>query len=44
MLKLIKLYYTILSTISPKIASKAAFNMFQKVRKKDIRQREQPFL
>jgi pimeloyl-ACP methyl ester carboxylesterase len=43
MLKLIKLYYTILSVVSPKIASKTAFDLFQKVRKKDIRKREQPF-
>ncbi len=43
MLKLIRLYYTILSAVSPKTASKTAFKLFQKVRKKNIRQREQPF-
>ena len=43
MLKLIKLYYQILSVISPKIASNSAFELFQKVRKKDIRKREEPF-
>jgi len=43
MLKLIKLYYTLLSVLSPKLASKSAFELFQKVRKKDIRKREQPF-
>jgi len=43
MLKLIKIYYTILSFISPKLAANSAFKIFQKVRKKDIRKREQPF-
>lgn len=43
MLKLIKLYYSILSVVSPKTASNSAFELFQKVRKKDIRDREQPF-
>jgi pimeloyl-ACP methyl ester carboxylesterase len=43
MLKLIKFYYTVLSIVSPKTASKSAFQLFQKVRKKDIRVREQPF-
>jgi len=43
MLKLIKLYYTLLSILSPKLASNSAFELFQKVRKKDIREREQPF-
>jgi len=43
MLKLIKIYYTILSFISPKLAANSAFEIFQKVRKKDIRKREQPF-
>lgn len=43
MLKLIQLYYQIVSIISPKWAAKSAFSIFQKVRKKDIRTREQPF-
>ena len=43
MLKLIKFYFSILSIVSPKTASKSAFELFQKVRKKDIRKREQPF-
>jgi len=43
MLKLIKLYYSLLSTISPKLAANSAFKLFQKVRKKDIREREKPF-
>ena len=43
MLKLIKLYYTILSNISPKTAANSAFETFQKVRKKDIREREKGY-
>jgi len=43
MLKLIKTYYTILSFVSPKMAANSAFNIFQKVRKKSIRERERPF-
>jgi pimeloyl-ACP methyl ester carboxylesterase len=43
MLKLIKIYFTILSSISPKLAAQFAFNVFQKVRKKDIRDREKGF-
>lgn len=43
MLKLIKLYYTILSKISPKMAANGAFEIFKKVRKKDIREREKGF-
>jgi pimeloyl-ACP methyl ester carboxylesterase len=43
MLKLIKIYFTILSSISPKLAAQFAFNIFQKVRKKDIRDREKGF-
>ena len=39
MLKLIKLYFTILSKISPNLAAKGAFEIFKKVRKKDIRER-----
>ena len=43
MLKLIKIYYTLLSIISPNLAAKSAFLTFQKVRKKDIRNREKPY-
>ena len=43
MLKLIKLYFGTLSVLSPKIATNQAFELFQKVRKKDIREREKPF-
>lgn len=43
MLKIIKLYFIILSKISPKMAAKSAFEVFQKVRKKDIREREKGF-
>lgn len=43
MKQLIKPYFKTLSVISPNLASKRAFNMFQKVRKKDIRDREKPF-
>ncbi|HIP35270.1 MAG TPA: alpha/beta fold hydrolase [Crocinitomix sp.] len=43
MLKLLKLYFTILSQINPKLSSKQAFNLFQRVRIKKIREREKPF-
>jgi hypothetical protein len=43
MLKLIQLYFKILSNIAPKTAAKQAFNFFQKVRFKTIREREQVF-
>ena len=43
MLKIIRLYYFILSNIFPKMAANEAFEMFQKVRKKDIRERELQF-
>ncbi len=43
MMQLIKPYFKTLSAISPTLASKSAFEMFQKVRKKDIRDREKPF-
>ena len=42
-LEIIKIYYKIISNISPKIGGKLAFNLFQKVRKKDIRKREEQF-
>lgn len=41
--KLIKQYFKIYSAISPKMASRKAFQVFQKVRIKDIRDRERPF-
>lgn len=43
MIQLIKPYFKTLSAISPRLASKSAFEMFMKVRKKDIRDREKPF-
>jgi len=43
MLKIIQLYFSILSKISPKFAAKKAFEFFQTVRKKTIRDREKPF-
>jgi len=42
-MQLIKPYFKTLSAISPSLASKRAFEMFKKVRKKDIRDREKPF-
>jgi pimeloyl-ACP methyl ester carboxylesterase len=43
MMQLIKPYFKTLSAISPRLASKSAFEMFMKVRKKDVRDREKPF-
>lgn len=43
MLKLIHFYFSVLSYISPKLASKQAFNFFQTVRIKTIKKREKPF-
>ncbi len=43
MLKLIQTYYKFLSLISPQIAANSAFELFQKVRVKKIRDREKPF-
>lgn len=43
MLKLIKIYFQIISVISPKLATKRAFEMFTTVRQKNIRDREKPF-
>ena len=42
-LKLLRLYYKIVSNISPRLGGLMAFNLFQKVRKKDVRHREQSF-
>lgn len=42
-LKLIYIYFKTLSFISPSLAAKNAFKVFQKVRKKDIRQREEVY-
>ncbi|MFT4753841.1 MAG: pimeloyl-ACP methyl ester carboxylesterase [Salibacteraceae bacterium] len=39
----IKPYFKTLSVISPNLAAKSAFEMFKKVRKKEIRTREKPF-
>jgi pimeloyl-ACP methyl ester carboxylesterase len=43
MLNLIKIYYSFLSFLLPKQAANSAFLIFQKVRKKDIRNREKNF-
>ncbi len=42
-LKILKLYYKIISFLSPQLGGKLAFKLFQKVRKKDIRKREEGF-
>ena len=42
-LKLLRLYYKIISNISPRLGGWMAFNLFQKVRKKDVRKREESF-
>ena len=42
-LKIVKIYYQIISKLSPRLGGKMAFNLFQKVRKKDIRKREEKF-
>ena len=43
MLKLIRLYFKILSLISPTLAANSAFKVFQKIKIKNIRDREKPF-
>lgn len=43
MLKLIKFYFGTISIIYPTLATNQAFELFKKVRKKDIREREKPF-
>ena len=43
MMKLIKIYFRIVSFLSPRLAANQAFEVFCKVRKKDIRDREKPF-
>ncbi len=43
MIRLIKTYFQILSMLSPRLAAKQAFEVFCKVRKKDIRERERSF-
>jgi predicted alpha/beta hydrolase family esterase len=43
MLKLIKFYFGTVSIIYPTLATNHAFELFKKVRKKDIRDREKPF-
>ena len=42
-LKILKIYYKIVSFLSPKLGGKLAFKLFQKVRKKDISKREISF-
>lgn len=42
-LKILKFYYKTVSFLSPKLGGQLAFNLFQKVRKKDIRKREEQF-
>lgn len=41
--KLLKTYFGLYSTIAPKSAANTSFNLFQKVRKKDVRPREEAF-
>ncbi len=43
MVRVIKQYYKTLSAVSPKLAANSAFELFKKVRKKDIRDQEKPF-
>ncbi len=40
---LVKTYFGSVSAVSPKFAARNAFNLFQKVRKKSIREREEAF-
>lgn len=42
-LKILKFYYKIVSFLSPQLSGKLAFKLFQKVRKKDVRKREEAF-
>lgn len=42
-LMMIKTYFTISSLVNPEKAARKSFDIFQKVRKKEIRRREQPF-
>lgn len=41
--KLLKVYYKIISFLAPKLGGKIAFKLFQRVRKKNVRKREQGF-
>jgi hypothetical protein len=43
MIRIIKQYHKTLSIVSPSLAANSAFELFKKVRKKDIRDREKPF-
>jgi pimeloyl-ACP methyl ester carboxylesterase len=43
MIRVVKQYYKTLSAVSPKLAANSAFELFKKVRKKDIRDQEKPF-
>lgn len=42
-LKILKFYYKIVSFLSPQFGGKIAFKLFQKVRNKDVRKREEAF-
>ncbi len=42
-LKILKQYYRMISFLSPQLGGKLAFKLFQKVRNKDIRKREEVF-
>lgn len=42
-LKIVTVYYQVISYLSPKLGGKSAFKLFQKVRKKEIRKREKVF-
>jgi pimeloyl-ACP methyl ester carboxylesterase len=43
MLKLFRMYFQLMSVVSPRIAANSAFKVFQKIRIKSIRNREKPF-
>lgn len=43
MQRVVKQYFKTLSAVSPKTAANSAFELFKKVRKKDIRDQEKPF-
>ena len=43
MIRIIRQYHKTLSVVSPNLAANSAFELFKKVRKKNIREREKPF-
>lgn len=43
MIRIIRQYHKTLSVVSPNLAANSAFELFKKVRKKKIREREKPF-